>query len=79
MTEIINGKKIADEITDDCKNEVDKLKAAGTTPALAIITYNPDGASKVYVDLKLKKAKELGIECKLNRGLATHALVAQWE
>lgn len=65
MTEIINGKKIASEIALACKKEVDRLKATGITPALAIITYNPDSASRVYVSLKLKKAKEIGVECKL--------------
>ena len=65
MTEIIDGKKIASEISIECKQEVDSIKATGITPVLAIITYNPDSASRVYVELKLKKAKEIGVECKL--------------
>ena len=65
MAQIIDGKKIADELADECKRQIEQLKSRGKTPRLAIITYNPDGASKVYANLKLKKAQQLGMNCSI--------------
>jgi methylenetetrahydrofolate dehydrogenase (NADP+)/methenyltetrahydrofolate cyclohydrolase len=65
MAQIIDGKKIADELTEECKRQIDELKAKGTTPKLAIVTYNPESASEVYANLKLKKAQQLGMDCNI--------------
>lgn len=62
MHKIINGKEIAENILSSLKLKVENL---ATKPKLAIITYNADERSRVYVDLKLKKAKEVGIECEV--------------
>jgi methylenetetrahydrofolate dehydrogenase (NADP+)/methenyltetrahydrofolate cyclohydrolase len=60
MTKVINGNEIAQEIIDSIKAQVTKIDSR---PKLVIISYNADVRSKVYIDLKLKKANEVGIEC----------------
>ena len=40
---------------------VEKLKAAGKTPGLAVVLIGDDPASQVYVNSKAKKCAELGI------------------
>lgn len=65
MTEIIDGKKIARKIEHSCKETITKLAAKGIIPKLAIVVYNPEQSSRVYVNLKLKKATELGMACEL--------------
>lgn len=59
MAKIIDGKAIAQNIAGKLKNEV---QAMAETPKLAIITYRADERSKVYVNLKLKRAEEIGIK-----------------
>lgn len=59
MRKIINGKEIAENILNLIKH---KTSAENTKPKLAVITYNADERSKLYVSLKIKKAKEVGIE-----------------
>jgi methylenetetrahydrofolate dehydrogenase (NADP+)/methenyltetrahydrofolate cyclohydrolase len=59
MRKIINGKEIAENILNSIKH---KASAANAKPKLAIITYNADERSKLYVGLKIKKAKEVDIE-----------------
>jgi methylenetetrahydrofolate dehydrogenase (NADP+)/methenyltetrahydrofolate cyclohydrolase len=61
MTKVINGNEIAQEIIDSIKAQVTKIDSR---PKLVIITYYADERSKVYVNLKLKKSNEVGIECK---------------
>jgi len=60
MAKIIIGNELAQEIIDPIKAQVSKLDAK---PKLAIIAYNIDERSKVYVNLKLNKANQVGIEC----------------
>jgi 5,10-methylene-tetrahydrofolate dehydrogenase/methenyl tetrahydrofolate cyclohydrolase len=59
MRKIINGREIAENILNSIKH---KALAENTKPKLAVITYNADERSKLYVGLKIKKAKEVGIE-----------------
>ncbi len=58
MTQLIEGKKVAkfllDKLAEDIKN-LDKK------PSLAVIIVGDDPASRIYVNLKKKKAFELGI------------------
>lgn len=62
MTKVINGNEIAQEIIDSIKAQVTKIDSR---PKLVIISYNADVRSKVYIDLKLKKANEVSIECEV--------------
>jgi methylenetetrahydrofolate dehydrogenase (NADP+)/methenyltetrahydrofolate cyclohydrolase len=55
---IIDGKTIANEIAESIKQKVESLPKK---PKLAIVLVGDDPASKIYVNLKVKKAKELGI------------------
>lgn len=62
MPQIIDGKKIAQEIKDEMKIEADKLRAQGIIPCLAVILVGDDPASAVYVGGKRKDCAYVGIE-----------------
>jgi methylenetetrahydrofolate dehydrogenase (NADP+)/methenyltetrahydrofolate cyclohydrolase len=58
---IIDGKKIAANIRQEVKREVEALKKAGQVPGLAVILVGDDPASQVYVRMKGKACEEAGI------------------
>lgn len=62
MAQIIDGKKIAQEIKDELKNKVAELKAQGITGALAVIQVGDDPASSVYVKNKKRACEYIGIK-----------------
>ncbi len=62
MPQIIDGKKIAQEIKDEMKIEADKLRAQGIIPCMAVILVGDDPASAVYVGGKRKDCAYVGIE-----------------
>ena len=63
MTIIIDGKKIAQELRNSLKLEIDNLRSsAGKVPGLAVVQVGNVAASSVYVKAKTKSAKEVGIE-----------------
>jgi methylenetetrahydrofolate dehydrogenase (NADP+)/methenyltetrahydrofolate cyclohydrolase len=62
MYQIIDGKKISQEIKDELKEQVAKLKAEGTDVTLAVIQVGNDPASTVYVGNKKKACAYIGIE-----------------
>ncbi|MDO8515092.1 MAG: bifunctional 5,10-methylenetetrahydrofolate dehydrogenase/5,10-methenyltetrahydrofolate cyclohydrolase [bacterium] len=71
---IIDGKKIADEITQNLSLKVQEFKSLiGRAPKLAIVLVGDDPASKIYVNLKVKKAQEIGIETEIRQDLDTDA------
>lgn len=55
---IIDGKKVAQGILDDIKNQVEKLD---TKPTIAVVIVGEDPSSKIYVNMKNKRAKGLGM------------------
>ena len=57
MAEIIDGKKIAENILNNIKKEVENYDIK---PTLAVIIVGDDPASKVYVKNKIKKSEFLG-------------------
>lgn len=57
MAEIINGKKIAENILNNIKKEVESYDVK---PTLAVIIVGCNPASKVYVKNKIKKSEFLG-------------------
>jgi len=63
--EIIDGKKIAEKIKDEVAAEIQKLN--GPRPNLAIILANDRPDSKLYVALKEREAKKVGIDTHLYR------------
>jgi len=59
--QIINGKEVANEIREKLKKEVEELKNKGITPGLATILVGNNPASQVYVNMKQKACKNIGI------------------
>ncbi len=62
MTQMIDGKKISQEVKDELKEKVAALKAQGKTFTLAVIQVGADPASSVYVGNKKKACAYIGIE-----------------
>ena len=63
MTKLINGKKIAQNLRNNLKKEIDILKkTTGKVPGLAVVQVGNVAASSVYVKAKTKNAIEVGIE-----------------
>lgn len=62
MAQIIDGKKISQDIKDELKEKVTALKDAGMEPALAVIQVGNDPASSVYVRNKKKACEYIGIQ-----------------
>lgn len=63
---IINGKKIAEKIKDDLALSVfESLKNKTRHPGLAIILVGSRDDSKLYISLKEKAAKEVGVDTNL--------------
>ena len=61
MAQIIDGKKISQEIKDELKQKVAELKAQGREGALAVIQVGSDPASSVYVRNKKRACEYIGI------------------
>lgn len=65
---IIDGKKIAAEIREELKIEIDKLKASGKQlPGLAAILVGNNPASESYVKGKSKACSEIGMLNKIEK------------
>ncbi len=60
---IIDGQKISEEIKDDIVKEISQMK--GVRPNLAIILVGEREDSKLYVSLKEKEAKKVGVDTHL--------------
>lgn len=61
MTQVIDGKKISQEIKDELREKVASLKNEGREAALAVILVGNDPASTVYVGNKKKACEYIGI------------------
>lgn len=62
MTQLIDGKRISQEIKDELKIEVQKMKEQGISVCLAVVQVGNDPASTVYVRNKKKACAYVGIE-----------------
>ncbi len=62
MAQIIDGKKISQQIKDELKEQVTALKAQGKEICLAVIQVGNDPASTVYVGNKKKACEYIGIK-----------------
>lgn len=62
MAQLIDGKRISQEIKDELKIEVQKMKEHGTSVCLAVVQVGKDPASTVYVRNKKKACAYVGIE-----------------
>src|SRR5437773_665444 len=66
--QIIDGKKISEEIQTEIAAEVAKIKSAGgKTPHLAAVLVGNDGASETYVGGKVKACERVGFKSTLIR------------
>nr|WP_289767644.1 bifunctional methylenetetrahydrofolate dehydrogenase/methenyltetrahydrofolate cyclohydrolase FolD [uncultured Acetatifactor sp.] len=61
MYQIIDGKKISQEIKDEMREKAAALKVQGTERCLAVIQVGADPASSVYVRNKKKACEYVGI------------------
>lgn len=61
MGQIIDGRKISDEIREEIKIEVENVKASGVNPTLAVVLVGSNPASQVYVKHKKKACEHVGI------------------
>src|ERR1700761_8425696 len=59
--QIIDGRAVAAEIRQTCKERVGTLKSRGVAPGLAVIVVGNDPASHVYVHNKIRACEEVGI------------------
>jgi methylenetetrahydrofolate dehydrogenase (NADP+)/methenyltetrahydrofolate cyclohydrolase len=64
--QIIDGKQVAADIRAELKEKVDKLKnESNKTPGLVTILVGENPASKVYVNMKSKACREIGMLSKI--------------
>ena len=62
MAEIIDGKALAQALSETTAAEVEAIRAAhGITPGLAVILVGHDPASEVYVGRKISQCRKVGI------------------
>ena len=67
MAEIIDGKKIANNILENVKKEVTQLKKQGISPRLAVVLVGEHKPSQTYVKKKEQAAKKVGMEFELHK------------
>ena len=69
---ILDGKKVSNDIKKEIAEEVSKMKQKGEkVPHLAAIIVGNDGASKTYVNSKVKACERVGFESTLVRMSST--------
>ena len=62
MSQILDGKKVAQKLKDELKIEIENIKSKfNRVPGLAVVQVGNVVASSVYVKAKTKAAKEVGI------------------
>lgn len=59
---IIDGKKIAEEMRAELAAQVEELRDKGVTPGLTVVLVGEDPASQVYVRMKGKACEQLGMK-----------------
>ena len=65
---ILDGKKVSNDIKNEIKAEVDKMKANGEkVPHLAAVIVGNDGASLTYVGSKVRACERVGFESTMVR------------
>jgi len=61
MTDIIDGRAVAEGIRTDLGESIQTLKDEGVTPGLATVLMSDDPASETYVSMKQRDCEEVGI------------------
>lgn len=62
MTNLIDGRAIAEQIHAETAQRIAALKARGVQAGLAFVRVGEDPASRVYVGMKEKTSERLGIK-----------------
>ena len=73
MANLIDGKKIAAEMREECIARVARLRENGVVPRLDVVIVGDDPASHQYVNSRLKDCAEIGLES------VTHTLPTETE
>ncbi len=79
MAEIIEGKKIGEEIRAELKERIENLKKKGVIPGLATILVGNNPASIVYVRNKTSACEKLGVyskQCNLEENISQDKLIS---
>ncbi|MBN1592618.1 MAG: bifunctional methylenetetrahydrofolate dehydrogenase/methenyltetrahydrofolate cyclohydrolase FolD [Candidatus Coatesbacteria bacterium] len=72
MTEILDGKKTAEEIQEGLAERIERLQTEkGIRPGLAVVLVGEDPASAIYVRMKSKRAAKLGMHSEVLKFPAT--------
>jgi methylenetetrahydrofolate dehydrogenase (NADP+)/methenyltetrahydrofolate cyclohydrolase len=61
MAILIDGKSIAGKIRGEIAVEINRLESQGVKPGLAVVLVGDNPASKVYVSMKEKACRDVGI------------------
>ncbi|QWF20486.1 bifunctional 5,10-methylene-tetrahydrofolate dehydrogenase/5,10-methylene-tetrahydrofolate cyclohydrolase [Nocardioides sp. LMS-CY] len=75
---ILDGAGTATALLAEVADRVSALRAAGTTPRLATVLVGDDGASRTYVQMKVNRCADVGIDSlrvDLGGGITTSELV----
>jgi methylenetetrahydrofolate dehydrogenase (NADP+)/methenyltetrahydrofolate cyclohydrolase len=59
--DIIDGKRVADEIRGELQGRLDRLRARGVNPGLTAILVGDNPGSQLYVKMKGKACEEMGM------------------
>src|ERR1700739_3396954 len=61
MSQLIEGRAIAEKVYGELRGEIATLKQNGRTPGLAVVLVGDNPASRAYVRSKDKMCRELGL------------------
>src|SRR6266404_7544122 len=61
MTNLIDGRAVAEKVYVDLRAQIAELKSKGITPGLGVVLVGNDPASRAYVRSKDKMSRELGL------------------
>ena len=64
---IIDGKLVSEQIRENLRGEIERLKESGVTPGLAVVLVGEDPASQVYVRNKARSCEQLGMYSEVHR------------
>src|SRR5436853_130552 len=82
MTNLIDGRAVAERVYVDLRGQISDLKAKGITPGIAVVLVGDDPASRAYVRSKDKMSRELGlhsVKLELPAETSQHDLLAHVE
>ena len=67
MTVVLDGRETSAKVAEELKAQVEELKRKGVTPTLALILVGTDQYSARYVNMKAKRAEEVGVATQVHQ------------